>query len=156
MEDATFLYALWQTTQGSMVLRGKLHFTLSTLSCFFPLKLIHIFLALRNDAIQVDDLMAENIAHFLGTGRLRWIVLSFYSAVWFCNHSLCCGFLFLFFFPNQKHQSPLLFVLSSLDWLSLTFFFYLQEANSHKESNLCCKAVKGEGLLHFIKYASRC
>lgn len=71
MEDATFLYGLWQTAQGSMVLRGKLHFTLSTLSCFFPLKLIHIFLALRNDAIQVDDLMAENIAHFLGTGRLR-------------------------------------------------------------------------------------
>ena len=61
-----------------------------------------------------------------------------------------------FFFPNQKHQSPLLFVLSSLDWLSLTFFFYLQEANSYKGSNLCFKSVKGEGLLHFIKYTSRC
>ena len=147
-----FLYGQWQTTQGSMVLRGKLHFTLSTLSCFFPLKLIHIFLAVTNDAIPVDVLMAENIAHFLGTGRLRCIVLSFYSAVM----SLKSFTIGCFFFPNQKHQSPLLFVLSSLDWLSLTFFFYLQEANSYKGSNLCCKSVKGEGLLHFIKYTSRC
>lgn len=94
--------------------------------------------------------MTENSGHLLGTERLRWI-LSFSSA--YDSEIIHCRVLF-FVFPNQEHQIHLPLVLSFLDWLSLTFSLYLQEAKSHKRSNVCCKAVEGEGWFHFIKYTS--
>lgn len=147
MEDATIF--IWTVANHTRVDGIKYKTPFHTFHCLLVSSLSNSFTSswqLEMMLYEVDDLMAENTAHFLGTGAQMNCIIILFSSMTLKSFTMLCGFTI----RNIKALFSLCFKFSRLTF-SWYFSFIFREANSHKGSSLCCKAVKGGGFIAFHK-----